>query len=277
MGYLKIDNLYRRADILQCYALEKVHGTSAHIAYKAGQVKYSASGESHAAFIACLPVGPDELAGLCAASFAVGQEVFVYGEAFGGKCQGMGDVYGDALRFAAFDVKVDGAWLDVPAAEAAARGLKLEFVPYERGPLALEWLDEQRDRPSRVAVVPDARSEGIVVRSIHEYTDNDGGRMIFKHKADDFRETRSPRQVDPGQLAILTEAGEIADEWVVPMRLQHVLQKVPYNDPRDTGAVVRAMVEDVRLESDGEVAWSQDVEKAIGRATARLLRRMTAR
>ena len=36
MGYLHIDNLYKAQDILafrECYALEKVHGTSAHIGW----------------------------------------------------------------------------------------------------------------------------------------------------------------------------------------------------------------------------------------------------
>lgn len=35
MGYLHIDNLYKNRDILlfrECWALEKVHGTSAHYA-----------------------------------------------------------------------------------------------------------------------------------------------------------------------------------------------------------------------------------------------------
>jgi hypothetical protein len=140
--------------------------------------------------------------------------------------------------------------------------------------LTLEWLNEQRDRPSIVAVVPDAKREGVVVRPIYECTYNDGGRMIFKHKTDEFRETKSPRDVDPDKLAVLVEAGAIADEWVVPMRLEHVLQKTPYNSPADTGLVIRAMVEDVKREAEGEVVWSKDVEKAIGKATVKLLTRI---
>ncbi len=43
MSYLHIDNLYRSQDILlfrECYALEKIHGTSAHVAYHNGEVKF---------------------------------------------------------------------------------------------------------------------------------------------------------------------------------------------------------------------------------------------
>ena len=37
MAYLKIPNLYKDQTILmfqECYAMEKIHGTSAHISYK---------------------------------------------------------------------------------------------------------------------------------------------------------------------------------------------------------------------------------------------------
>ncbi len=271
MGYLHIDNLYQRADILQCFALEKVHGTSAHLTFKGGQVRYFAGGEAHIKFVACFPMSPETLTDRFAALFRADQTAIVYGEAFGGKQQGMGDVYGKTLRFIAFDVRVDGVWSDVPAAEATARALGIDFVPYERGPLTLEWLTEQRDRPSLVAVVPDAKREGIVVRPIREATDPEGGRWIFKYKTDDFRETRTPRNVTPERLAILTEAAAIADEWVVPMRLQHVLQKTPYHSPADTGAVVRAMIDDIHREAAAEVVWSKDVERAIGKATTKQL------
>ena len=273
MGYQHIENLYQRVDILQCFALEKVHGTSAHLAWKDGRLRYFAGGEKQAKFEASIPISPVTLAARFATTFPGATAATVFGEAFGGKQQGMGDVYGKTLRFVAFDVRVDGAWLDVPAAEQAVRALGLDFVPYERGPLTLDWLAEQRDRPSLVAEQPGARREGIVVRPIRECTYADGGRMIFKYKAEDFRETRTPRDVTPERLVILTEAGAIADEWVVPMRLEHVLQKTPYRTPADTGAVVRAMVEDVRREAATEVAWSQDVERAIGHATCKLLRR----
>ena len=42
MGYLHIDNLYKNQTVLafrRCFALEKVHGTSAHIAWRDGKEK----------------------------------------------------------------------------------------------------------------------------------------------------------------------------------------------------------------------------------------------
>ena len=273
MGYLHIDNLYQRAEILQCFALEKIHGTSAHLTYKEGRLRYFAGGQAHDQFVACIPTSPLIMTERFATEFRSDQTVVVYGEAFGGTQQGMGDIYGKVLRFIAFDVKIDDVWVDVPAAEQVVRSLGLDFVPYERGPLALEWLSELRDRPSLVAVVPGAKREGIVVRPIQEYRSNDGDRTIFKYKTDAFRETRTPRDVSPEKLAVLTEAGAIADERVVPMRLHHVLQKTPYRTPGDTGAVVQAMLDDIKREAADEVVWSKDVEKAIGRATLKLLQK----
>ena len=54
MGYLHIRNLYQDQDILlfkECYALEKIHGTSAHIAWD-GELKFFAGGCNHDRFCA---------------------------------------------------------------------------------------------------------------------------------------------------------------------------------------------------------------------------------
>ena len=43
MGYMHIDNLYKNQDVLmfrEAYALEKIHGTSAHVAYGPGGLTF---------------------------------------------------------------------------------------------------------------------------------------------------------------------------------------------------------------------------------------------
>lgn len=55
MAYLHIQNLYRERDILlfrECYALEKIHGTSAHVAWRDGQVAFFSGSGKHARFVA---------------------------------------------------------------------------------------------------------------------------------------------------------------------------------------------------------------------------------
>src|SRR5579864_2327712 len=112
MGYLHIDNLYKNQDILlfkQCYALEKVHGTSAHVGWREGLLTLSGGGEAERfPSIFDIPALTEKLA-------AAGREhITIYGEAYGGRCQGMRDSYGNDLRFIVFDIKIGESWINVP-------------------------------------------------------------------------------------------------------------------------------------------------------------------
>jgi hypothetical protein len=270
VGYLHIDNLYKNPGLFECFALEKIHGTSAHVAFKGGQVHYFAGGVSHPRFVALFDHAALEAA--FASKFTPEQEVIVYGEAFGGSMQGMSATYGKELRFLAFDVRIDNVWLDVPSAHACATELGFRFVPYERGPMTLEWVDSQRDADSAVAVEPGKLREGVVIHPIFEMFFKDGSRVLYKHKRDEFKETATKREVTPEQALVLTEASAIADEWVTRMRLEHVLQRVPYTGDKDIGAIIRAMQEDVQREAGTEIVWSKTVGTAVGKRTAVLLR-----
>lgn len=280
MGYLHIPNLYKQQEILlfrECYALEKIHGTSAHVTWHGGRVTLSSGGEPHERFAALF-----DAAALASAFAAIGHaEVTVYGEAYGGSQQKQAWRYGP-LRFVAFDVRIggerDGAWLSVPAAADVVGKLGLEFVDYARTSTDLAALDALRDAPStqarRNGVDGDKPREGVVLRPLVEVTLNSGSRVIAKHKRADERETKSPRAVvDPATFARLAEADAIAEEWVTPTRLEHVLDKLPQGIGMEaTGDVIRAMVEDVTREASGEIVDSQDARKAIGKRAATLFK-----
>ena len=279
---MHIENLYRPAaqSILlfrEVYALEKIHGTSAHIAWRTIDgnqlLTFFAGGESHANFVDLF-----DAAALTQAFTALGHpDVVVYGEAYGGKQQGMRHTYGDKLCFIVFDVKIGETWLAVPDAEDVAKKLGLEFVPYHKVCSELTALDAERDRPSEVAVrrgiaTPKPR-EGVVLRPLREFSLN-GHRIIVKHKGAAFSETKTPRPVtDSAKLAVLTAASAIADEWVTPMRLEHVLQRIPADNMSAAPKVITAMVEDVYREGKGEVVESREATAAIGRKTAELLKK----
>lgn len=54
MSYMHIDNLYKNQEILlfrKCYALEKVHGTSANVRWKGGVLGFYAGGANHQNFV----------------------------------------------------------------------------------------------------------------------------------------------------------------------------------------------------------------------------------
>lgn len=272
MGYLHINNLYKDQTVLsepECYALEKVHGTSAHVSWKNGSLTIF-SGEKHERFVSIF-----DLHDLVRRFEAFGEDsVTVYGEAYGGKQQAMSHTYGPDLKFIAFDVKLDGEWLDVPKMAEAASCMGFEVVPWERTTTDLATLDAIRDRPSEVAVRrgcgPDKTREGIVIRPIVEASDRRGNRIIAKHKSDSFKETKTLRKVvDPSEQLLLKEANAIADEWVTEMRLSHILGKLPEaTNIEHTRVVLDAMLADIHREAKGEIVESKASNGAICRKTA---------
>jgi hypothetical protein len=285
MGYMHIDNLHRNQTILELpevYAMEKIHGTSAHINFKDGELSFFSGGEKHAPFVALFDQAFLKIA---FAAFAQGH-ITVYGEAYGGKQQGMKHTYGDALNFVVFDVRFNHTWLTVPHAHAAAVMLKLEFVDYVKIKTTMDEIDAQRDREStqaiRNGVGPGKKREGVVLRPLEELVDERGNRIIAKHKRADFCETKTPREVNPDKAKVMKEASAIADEWVTPMRLQHVLDQakgVLNNmcgiemaplDIKDTRTIIHMMVEDVKREAKGEILESTEAVAAISRYTAHL-------
>ena len=277
MGYQHIDNLYKNMDILifkECYALEKVHGTSAHVRWKEGEISFFSGGSKHESFVALFDKDV-----LRAGFEAIGQDlVVVYGEAYGGKCQGMSGTYGKALCFTAFEVAIGDSWLVVPAAEAiVVERLGLEFMPYARIPTTLDAINAERDADSVIAARRGMGSghmrEGVVLRPLVELKKSNGSRIVSKHKRDEFRETKTPREVDPEKMKVLADAQAIADEWVTDMRLAHVLDSLGGDIGMErTGDVLRAMVEDITRESEGEAEIGKDARKAISRKTAAMFK-----
>lgn len=273
MGYMHIDNLYKNQRILmfrECYALEKIHGTSAHISWRTGEVHFSSGGEKHERFVSLFDVSD-----LIARFASIGHpEMTVYGEAYGGSQQAQKWRYGERLRFVAFEVQVGETWLAVPQAEDVTTKLGLEFVHYAKVSTDLAALDAERDAPSEQArrngIEGDKPREGVVLRPLNELTDNRGCRVMAKHKRDEERETATPRKVvDPDKLQVLQRANEIADEWVTPTRLEHVLDKLgPDAGIERMRDVIAAMTEDVLREGAGEIVDSREARAAIGKKTA---------
>jgi hypothetical protein len=279
VGYLHIDNLYKNQDILmfkECFALEKIHGTSAHVSFKGGRISFFNGGEKRENFLACF----DYEALLDGFNRVGADDITIYGEAYGGKQQGMRLTYGNETRFVAFDVRIGPCWLSVPDAEQIVTDLNLEFVAYNLIPTTIEAIDAERDAPSvqsiRNGIGGCKIREGIVLRPPVEVRKNNGDRIIAKHKSEMFRETTQRRKViSPEKLVVLKEAEAIADEWVTHMRLTHVLQRFPDDVGIDSmGEIIKAMVEDVEREAKGEIVESKAARKAIGKRTAKMFNQL---
>jgi hypothetical protein len=307
MGYAHIENLYKNQWILlfkECYALEKIHGTSAHIHFNppvtptsTGRLTFFAGGESHNKFLSLFNEA-ELLKAFNNLGIPCDKSVTVYGEAYGGKCQGMSHTYGPNLKFIVFDVQIGDCWLNVPDAEQVAKKLGLEFVHYIKVSLAkatinglgilivetsLSGVDQQRDACSVQSVrngVTTAedymagkgkKREGVVLRPLIELTMNNGERVICKHKGEEFKETATPRPVvDPSKLKMLEDANAIANEWVTATRLQHVIDKIPGHCMEKMREIISAMTEDVLREAKGEIVESDAVKKAISKKTVEM-------
>ncbi len=277
ISYLHIPNLYKDQDILlfkECYAMEKIHGSSAHISWnfqRSPNLFLFSGGEKYEQLIKLFSVEKIEQV-----FKYFNDNMIIFGEVYGGKCQGMKDTYGPDLKFIVFEVKIEDSWLSVPQAEDVANKFGLEFVHYVRIPAIIEEIDKQRDSPSvqakRNIGREDALREGIVLRPLIEVTKNNGERIIAKHKRDEFKETKSPRTVKDAQ-EVLEGAEKIADEWVTQMRLEHVLQSMSSKGIEQTGELIKLMKEDVLREGVGEIVESKEMLKAIGKRTASLFKR----
>lgn len=279
MGYLHISNLYKDQTILlfkECYAMEKIHGTSAHVGWNCIEKKvyFFSGGEKHENFIKLFDTD------FLKSKF---EEIFpdinttIFGEAYGGKQQGMSHTYGNELKFIGFDVKVGNIWLNVPNAEDVCNKFNIEFVSYEKIEVNIENLTAERDKPSVQAVcngiTEPKKREGIVVRPLVEMKTSNGERVIAKYKPDEFNETKTKREISSGQLQILENANEIAEEWVTSLRLEHVLQRFPDNvNIESMGEIIKAMIEDVYREGRDELIESREVAKAISNKTVKLFK-----
>jgi hypothetical protein len=302
MSYMHISNLYKDTRILkfrECWAMEKIHGTSAHVTFKfeGGKVAltFYAGGANHVEFISLFNVAALEAAYQAQPFFTPGTgdtpgkapEVTVYGEAYGGKMQKMSTTYGDKLRFIAFEVAINDRFLCVPEAAHFATALGFEFVHYELTSTDIPILEKLRDAPSVQAVRnglgDNLPREGIVLRPPFEFffAHHDcAERCIVKFKGEAFAERNHTPEVRKDSEATAMEkqgAEEVATEWVTEMRLDHVLDAFPNPTLQDTRKIIAAMGEDVARESSGEVEITPAVRKAIAQATALMFkRRMTA-
>lgn len=277
MAYMKIQNLYKDQDILlfkEAYAMEKIHGTSAHIAWNGSDIRFFSGGEPHDRFVSIF----DQESLLSGFKELGHEKIIVYGEAYGGKQQGMSAIYGKELKFIVFDIKIDTSWLSVSDMhQIASDNLKLEVVDYVKITTDLDKIDYERDRPSvqamRNGCGDDKPREGIILRPLIEVTKNSGNRIIAKHKQDKFSERATPQKiVNPDKLEVLSLANDIANEWVTEMRLSHVLDKLGNLGIEDTPTVIKAMIEDVLIEAEGEIEDSKEARRAIGSRAAKLFK-----
>jgi hypothetical protein len=276
VGYLKIPNLYRDQTILnfkKVYALEKIHGTSTHIGWNGEKVFYFSGGCKYEDFVKLF-----DNDFLIKKFQKLGQsKITIYGEGYGGKMQGMSKTYGKDLKFVTFDVKIDSNWLDVPKAKKITEFFNFDFVDYQLVLSKLSSLDRQKNKKSIQAFKNNMGNhherEGIVIRPLKEMTMNNEKRVIAKHKNAKFSETKTVRKVDLDKFRIKQDAIVIAEEYITPMRLDHVLDKFGEYSIEKTGDIIKAMIADIVEEEGEDFKMTNIVKKEMSRTSALLFKK----
>ena len=111
--------------------------------------------------------------------------MILFGEVFGRGIQSFHYGLKSQLGFAAFDLLVDGRFLDWPELQAALARFAVPSVPvlYE-GPLSLEVV--RQHSAGKTTYGDDHIREGVVIRPLRERTDPRFGRLVMKYLADAY-------------------------------------------------------------------------------------------
>jgi hypothetical protein len=292
MSYRHILNLYASKEILlfkQCYETEKVHGTSAHFTYKVEEdrLTFFHGGANREQFLKLF--NQEELLEKFRQNkieHNSNENITIYGEAIGGKMQGMSHTYGKDLFFIGFEVCIGNSnWLDVSRAHHFCEKMGIEFVPYSVINTTEDEINAAMMKDSEVAIRKGMGTghmrEGVVLRPLREMyfaNNNTALPLRVKHKRPEFSERKhTPKFSDPAELKLIEDADKAAEEFTVFHRLEHVLQKLPeVQDISQINKVIKAMIEDVLSEGGNEIQDSKLLRKAIGKRTVKLFKEWLA-
>jgi len=112
-----------------------------------------------------------------------GRSVILYGEVYGRSIQSLGYGYekGKGFGYRAFDLKINGKYLDYDGFASYCTAFGIEQVPViYRGPFYFEKINEVADGQS---IMPNANHcrEGVVVKPVHERNHVKIGRVVLKY------------------------------------------------------------------------------------------------
>lgn len=113
--------------------------------------------------------------------------VTIYGEGYGPGIQNVGSHYADEPSFIAFDVNINGYWLNDASLKEFTTDLNIPLVPtIFRGDLNLAIQNAQQGFDSKIAKYK-MTAEGYVLKPAVPMYDNRGNRIITKVKYEDFK------------------------------------------------------------------------------------------
>lgn len=193
--YTDIENLRNFPDALHegeaIVVTEKIHGTSCRVGIVEGEVMAGSMGvrrkrpddaELHRSTY-WFPWSMPPVQALLQSFAKDHRQVILYGEVFGKGIQSFHYGQTGHLGFAAFDLLVDGRYLDWPRLRETLQRFGVTAVPvlYE-GPLSMAAV---RQHSEGLTTLGDKHiREGVVIRPVQERTDPRFGRLVLKYLSD---------------------------------------------------------------------------------------------
>jgi RNA ligase (TIGR02306 family) len=203
--YTDIENLRNFPDVLEpgeeVVLTEKIHGTNARVGMIEGELMAGSMGlrrkrpEPDAAMTTNTYWYPLALPAVRVLVEDLGAihghgQVILYGEVYGSGIQDLHYGCKGALGFRAFDLLVDGKYLDVDPFLTLCAQHGVETVPIlYRGPYALETVREHAAGDTTLAA--DHIREGVVIKPITERTHPKVGRVALKYIGDQYLFSKS--------------------------------------------------------------------------------------
>ena len=114
------------------------------------------------------------------------KEVFLFGECYGGKIQGVGKQYRDDVDFILFDVMINGYYQPRESVVDIANYFNIDVVPIVLTGTIQEGIDYVKTNRKSTIAKNGAELEGVVGRPKLELFDRTGHRLIVKIKHKDF-------------------------------------------------------------------------------------------
>lgn len=189
--YTDIENMRNFPDVFSdgeaVVVTEKIHGTNSRVGlidgeWMAGSKTVRRKDAPNSTY--WHPLRQDAVHQLICTK-AHGQQVILFGEVYG-KVQSLRYGLPNGIAYRAFDMLVDGKYLDAEtfAAECARFGVERAPELY-RGPFSIDKIKELSNGQSMIPGANNIR-EGVVVRPVTERTHPKIGRVILKYVGDDY-------------------------------------------------------------------------------------------
>lgn len=228
-------------------------------------------------------------------------QITVYGELYGGvynhpdvarnldarKVQ-KGVDYSPDNHFIAFDIKVDGSFLDFEKMQAVCREVEMPCIPALMYGTMEACLEHKNDFPSTVSGwygLPQIEGnicEGIVIRPCQPRFIFNNSRVILKSKNEKFSEKNRGAKVKRARQKMSKQAEKVVkhlSKYVVDNRYDAVVSQFGYPTPKDFGKLQGLFAKDVLVEfaKDKKYKRYTQLDKAERKAINKLLNYMVAK